>query len=109
MKNKSIKFKIQYSHSKFEILNSKFNHNMWNPFKKKNKNGQPQMGMLQKLAMKKLEKMSPEQREKIMREAMAPENAAKNKDKILSAMEQMKASGQITNEQIEMAKKKLGL
>lgn len=82
---------------------------MWNPFKKKNKNSQPQMGMLQKLAMKKLQSMSPEEREKIMRKAMAPENIAKNKDKILATMEQMKASGQVTDAQLEMAKKKLGL
>lgn len=40
---------------------------------------------------------------------MTPENLAKNKDKILEAMEQMKATGQITDEQLELAKRKLGL
>lgn len=67
------------------------------------------MGMLQKLAMKRLEKMNPEEREKLMKKALDPENIAKNQDKILTSIEQMKASGQITEEQAEMAKKKLGL
>ncbi|MFC1756363.1 hypothetical protein ACFLY1_00245 [Patescibacteria group bacterium] len=80
---------------------------MWNPFKKDS--GKQKMGMFQKIAMKKLEKMSPQEREKVMKKAMDPENIAKNKDKILASMEQMKASGQVTDEQIEMAKKKMGL
>lgn len=84
---------------------------MWNPFKKNNNSGGDvqKMGMLQKLAMKKLQNMSPEEREKIMKKALNPENIAKNKDKILATMAQMKASGQMTDAQLEMAKKKLGL
>ncbi|GBE16574.1 hypothetical protein BMS3Abin15_00395 [bacterium BMS3Abin15] len=86
---------------------------MWNPFKKNDSKispvGGPKMGMLQKLAMKRLEKMNPEEREKLMKKALDPENIAKNQDKILTSIEQMKASGQITEEQAEMAKKKLGL
>lgn len=83
-------------------------------FWKKKKNSDddastPKMGMLQRLAMKRLEKMDPKEREKLMQKAMNPENIAKNKDKILETMEQMKTSGQLTDEQIEMAKKKLGL
>jgi hypothetical protein len=78
----------------------------------KNSDGEqnaPKMGMLQRLAMKRLEKMDPKEREKLMQKAMNPENIAKNKDKILETMEQMKASGQLTDEQIELAKKKMGL
>jgi hypothetical protein len=82
---------------------------MWNPFKKINSNDPNQMGFIQRLAMKRLEKMSLQEKEKIMQQALQPENIAKNKDKILAAMEQMKASGQFTDEQLEMAKKKLGL
>jgi len=67
------------------------------------------MGMLQRLAMRKLEKMDPKEREKLMQKAMSPENIAKNKDKILATMEQMKAARQMTEEQIRMAKEKLGL
>ncbi|HBB36922.1 MAG: hypothetical protein UX02_C0002G0135 [Candidatus Moranbacteria bacterium GW2011_GWC1_45_18] len=72
-------------------------------------NDAPKMGILQRLAMKKLEKMDPKEREKLMQKALAPENIAKNKDKIIAAMEQMKKSGQLTDEQMKMAKEKLGL
>jgi hypothetical protein len=78
---------------------------------KKNKQGDggansaPKMGMLQAMAMKKIAKMSPGEREKMMKEAMQP----KNRDKILGVMESMKASGQVTDEQIEQAKKMLGM
>lgn len=63
------------------------------------------MSMMQKVAMKKLQKMSPQEQQKMMREALNP----KNKDKMLSVMEHMKKSGQITEEQYRMAKEKLGL
>ena len=82
----------------------------WN--KKKNNDGEmdsQKMGMLQRLAMKRIEKMDPKEREKLMQKALSPENIVKNKDKILETMEQMKASGQMTDEQIKMAKEKLGL
>lgn len=79
---------------------------MWNPFQKvKNKVSSSAMGMMQKVAMKKLEKMSPQERNKIMQEAFKPEN----KEKLLATMEQMKASGQITEEQYRMAKQKMGM
>jgi hypothetical protein len=78
--------------------------------KQKNNNGEDdsqKMGMLQRLAMKKIMSMSPEEQKKLMEKALTPENISKNKDKILAAMEQMKASGQITDEQIKEAKEKL--
>jgi hypothetical protein len=84
-------------------------------FWKKNKQNQDdennpqQMGMLQRLAMKKVMSMDPKEREKLMQKALSPENIEKNKDKILATMEQMKSSGQLTDEQIRMAKEKLGL
>lgn len=82
----------------------------WNKKKKKEDENNPQkMGMLQRLAMKKIEKMDPKEREKLMQKALSPENIAKNKDKILETMQQMKASGQMTDEQMRMAKEKLGL
>ena len=85
---------------------------MWNPFSKNNasSNNQgddtstPKMGMLQALAMKKMAKMSPKEREKLMQEAMKPEN----RDKIMSVMKTMKATGQVTDEQIKQAKKMFG-
>ena len=83
-------------------------------FWKKNKtsdenNNSPKIGMLQRLAMKRVMNMDPKEREKLMQKALAPENITKNKDKILATMEQMKESGQLTEEQMKMAKEKLGL
>ena len=101
---------------------------MWNPFKKNSqqnndsdnsfskketekKNEQPKvdnspkMNMLQRLAMKKIERMSPQERAKMMQEVLKPEN----KDKLLSAMEIMRKSGQISEEQYRLAKEKMGI
>jgi hypothetical protein len=84
---------------------------MWNPFKKNTKNNDDpnQMGFVQRLAMKKMMSMNEQERTKLMQKMMNPENINKNKDKILAAMEQMKSSGQITADQVELAKQKLGL
>lgn len=83
---------------------------MFNFLKKKKSSDDPQkMGMLQRLAMKKLEAMNPSEREKLMQQMLSPESINKNKDKILDAMEKMKSTGQISDEQIETAKKRLGL
>lgn len=77
----------------------------WNPFKKaKSKASSAAMGMMQKVAMKKLQKMSPQEQQKMMQEAFKPEN----RKKMLEVMEQMKASGQITDEQYRAAKQKMG-
>ncbi|MEK7598613.1 MAG: hypothetical protein AAB487_02660, partial [Patescibacteria group bacterium] len=51
--------------------------NMWNPFKKSSGIDNQKMGMLQRIAMKKLEKMSPEERSNIMQDALKPENKDK--------------------------------
>ena len=80
---------------------------MWNPFKKnatKNDDAQ-KMGMLQRIAMKKIEKMSPSEREKMMQEVLNP----KNHDKMIKVLDTMLASGQITREQYDLAKGKMGL
>lgn len=85
---------------------------MWNPFAKNsttttsddNVKG-PKMGMIQAMAMKRIAKMSPKERNKIMQDAMRPEN----RDKIMDAMNKMKSSGQVTEDQIAQAKKMLGM
>ncbi|MFA7319673.1 MAG: hypothetical protein WC022_03720 [Parcubacteria group bacterium] len=78
---------------------------VWNPFKKaKAKVNATALGMLQKVAEKKLQNMSPQEQQKMMREAFKPEN----KKKMLEVMEQMKATGQITEDQYKVAKQKLG-
>lgn len=93
---------------------------MWNPFKKNTSNNSTsnddddskdpnKMGFMQKIAMKKIMNMSDKEKMKLMQKVMTPENIAKNRDKILASMKQMKASGQMTADQIELAKQKLGL
>ena len=103
---------------------------MWNPFKKNTQQSDdnnnnvvkdvtipednvkktdeansPKMNMLQRLAMKRMEKMSPQEKSKMMQDMLKPEN----KGKLLSAMEMMKKTGQITEEQYRLAKEKMGL
>jgi mRNA-degrading endonuclease RelE of RelBE toxin-antitoxin system len=67
------------------------------------------MGFMQRMAMKKLEKMSPDEREKLMKKVMTPENISKNKKDILKTLEQMEKSGQMNSHQVFEAKKRLGL
>lgn len=84
---------------------------------KKNKEGEKNanpmnpenMGMLQKMAMKKIMKMSPQEREALMKKVMTPENISKNKKEILAHLDQMQKSGQMNSHQIFEAKKRLGL
>lgn len=83
-------------------------------FKKKNEKSKdpmdPQnMGMLQRMAMKKIMKMSPEEREKLMQKVMTPENIAKNKKEILAHLEHMEKTGQMNSHQVFEAKKRLGI
>lgn len=82
---------------------------MWNPFAKNSTTSDdvksPKMGMIQAMAMKRIAKMSPKERNKIMQDAMRPEN----RDKIMDAMNKMKSSGQVTEDQIAQAKKMLGM
>lgn len=82
-------------------------------FKKKQKAGNPldpqNLSFMQRVAMKKLEKMSPEEREKIMKKALSPDNIQKNKADILKTLEQMEKSGQMNSHQVFEAKKRMGL
>ncbi len=71
--------------------------------------GAENMGMLQKMAMKKVMKMSPEERNKLMQKMLEPKNIQKNKKQILEMLEQMEKSGQMNKHQVFEAKKRLGL
>jgi len=75
----------------------------------KNIPGAENMGMLQKMAMKKVMKMSPEERNKLMQKMLEPKNIQKNKKQILEMLEQMEKSGQMNKHQVFDAKKRLGL
>jgi len=78
-----------------------------------NKTGNPldpqNMGFLQRMAMKRLEKMNPEERAKLMKKVMTPENINKNREELLKTLEQMEKSGQMNSHQVFEAKKRLGL
>lgn len=77
--------------------------------KSKNPMDPENMGFMQRMAMKKLEKMSPEERNKLMQKVMNPENIQKNKKDILAMLDQMEKSGQMNKHQVFDAKKRLGL
>lgn len=98
---------------------------MFNIFKKKSKDdnedkkkvddelkgvpGVENMGMLQRIAMKRVMKMNPKEREDLMKKALEPKNIQKNKKQILEMLEQMEKSGQMNKHQIFEAKKRMGL
>jgi hypothetical protein len=67
------------------------------------------MNMLQKFAMKRLEKMSPAERQKMMQKALNPKNIAKHKGEIIQTLEAMKKAGQMSDDQYRLAKRKFGL
>ncbi len=93
---------------------------MWNPLKKNNDDepalpnipGIPDMkdlNMFQRFAMKRMMKMSPAEREKMMKKAMTPKNIEKNKTEILASLEAMRKAGQISDDQYRLTKKKMGI
>lgn len=67
------------------------------------------MKMLQRVAMKKLEKMSPAEKEALAHKMMGEMSKPENKSKMLQAMEMMRESGQITEQQYQAAKQRLNL
>jgi len=92
----------------------------WNPFKKNeadkeetpNIPGAPKMedlNMFQRFAMKRIMKMNPAEREKVLKKSLTPKNIQKNKDEILSSLEAMRKSGQISDDQYRLTKKKMGI
>lgn len=103
----------------------------WNPFSKKDpkKDTKPKdveaemekmlaapgapdpkdLNMLQRMALKRLAKMDPAEREKMMKKAMTPKNIAKHKDEIIESLETMRKAGQLSDDQYRLAKKRFGL
>ena len=69
----------------------------------------PNMGFLQRMAMKKIMAMSPEKREELIKKVMTPKNIAKNKEKIIESLDTMLASGKLTREQYDETKRRMGL
>lgn len=67
------------------------------------------MNMVQRFAMKRLMKMSPAEREKLLKKAMTPKNIAKHKDEILEQLEQARKSGMMSDDQYRLARRKMGI
>lgn len=67
------------------------------------------MNMLQRLAWKQFQKMSPDKQREVMKKAMTPENIRKNRAEILAQLDQLKASGMMSNDQYRLAKRRMGL
>ena len=95
---------------------------MWNPLKKKDEGeseeekklleGMPDtkdMNVIQRFAMNRIMKMKPEEREKLMKKAMTPKNVEKHKGEIIQQLETMRKSGQISDDQYRLAKKRFNI
>ena len=110
---------------------------MWNPFAKKSGKGEKKkpvivekrddrsfeeqlasmpgapnpkdMGMFQRFAMKQLMKMSPADREKVLKKAMTPENIMKHKNEILAQLEHARKSGMMSDDQYRLARRRMGI
>lgn len=120
-----------------QILLCIFHFSMWNPFAKKPKEGEKKkpiviekkdersfeeqlasmpgapdpkdMGMFQRFAMKQLMKMSPAEREKVLKKAMTPKNIMKHKDEILAQLEHARKNGMMSDDQYRLARRKMGI
>ncbi len=67
------------------------------------------MGMFQRFAMKQLLKMSPAEREKVLKKAMTPKNIEKHKDEILAQLEHARKNRMMSDDQYRLARRKLGI
>ena len=94
----------------------------WNPFKKDEKEaeasgaavpaGMPKpedMNMVQRFAYKRIMAINPQERQKLMQKMLKPENVQKHKAEILEQLEAMRKGGQMSDDQIRLAKARLGL
>lgn len=98
----------------------------WNPFKKKDDAapevpkeeidkelaalpGADKMNMVQRFMARRILRMSPEERTKMMQKAMTPKNVQKHKKEILEQLDAMKKAGQMSDDQYRLARRKLGL
>lgn len=100
----------------------------WNPFSKKASDdkqdgksveeklaampGVPKledMSMMERFAMKRFMKMSPEEQKKMVEKAMTPKNIEKHKDEIIKSIEEMKKNRMISDDQYRLMKRKFGI
>jgi hypothetical protein len=67
------------------------------------------MGLKEKMAFKMFQKMPKKKQEEVMRKAMNPQNILKEKDKILKQLKEAVDSGQMSKQEVEQIKSRLGL
>jgi hypothetical protein len=67
------------------------------------------MNMVQRFAYKRIMAMNPQERQKLMQKMLKPENVQKHKAEILEQFEALRKSGQMSDDQIRLAKARLGL
>ncbi len=100
----------------------------WNPFSKQSSGAQEDeptleekmaampgapkledMGMMERFAMKRFMKMSPEDQKKMIEKSMTPKNIEKHKDEIVASLEEMKKNRMISDDQYRLMKRKFGI
>lgn len=67
------------------------------------------MGMMERFAMKRFMKMSPEDQKKMVEKSMTPKNIEKHKDEIVASLEGMKKNRMISDDQYRLMKRKFGI
>jgi len=73
--------------------------------------GMPKLGMMQKMSLKGLKKMSPEKRQEVFAQAFAKQGGGdpESKEEMAQQIEEMRAAGQLNSKQYKIAKKRLGI
>lgn len=71
--------------------------------------GMPKLGMMQKMAIKGLKKMSPEKRQEVFAQAFGKmgEKGGESREEMLKQIEEMRANGQLNSKQYKIALKRL--
>ncbi len=98
---------------------------MWNPFKKKTEKekekeaklqekiesmpGVGNLNVVQRYMTKRVLSMSPEKQKMFMEKAMTPKNVEKHKGEIMAQLDALKKSGQLSDDQYRLAKRRLGI
>lgn len=67
------------------------------------------MNFMEKMAAKRLMKMSPEEQREALKKAMTPKNIEKHKDEIIQSLEHMRKSKMISDDQYRLMKRKFGI
>lgn len=67
------------------------------------------MNFMEKMAAKRLMKMSPEEQRKALQKAMTPKNIEKHKDEIIASLKHMKDNKMISDDQYRLMKRKFGI